>query len=197
MKPISIRTLLLATMAATGLSVVALRFWVGSGGALPASPWNLVLTLYAVALVLVALSAPGWRYKRAILERTRAISRSQSEQSSRAIVSDGETRTAAGNQASAGLRPKRVDPFYAVRVLVLAKAVAVTGAIFLGWHLGLLLHIWFSATAAPTPTASGAWGALGALLMMLAALLSEWIWRLPDDAGAVKGSAADGAVASG
>lgn len=194
MRPISIRNLVLATMAATGLSVVALRLWVGSGGALPASPTNLVLTLYAVALVLVALSAPGWRYKRAVLDRAKNASQGRASGSEATEAAPPVSGLAANR---AGLRPKRVDPFYAVRVLVLAKAVAVTGAIFLGWHLGLLLHIWFSATLAPAPSASGAWGALGALLMILAALLSEWIWRLPDDVDTVKGAAADGAVAPG
>lgn len=182
-------------MASSGLTVVALRLWVGSGGSLPVSPPNLILTLFAVALVLLLLSIPGWRYKKALLELAKNnIAADRSAQKLKP-GSDGDDSKLSNAGA---LRPKRVDPFYAVRVLVLAKAVAITGAIFLGWHLGLLLHIWFSGTNAASTATAALWGVLGSLSMIAAALLSEWIWRLPDAAkgGQAKGSAADGAVAA-
>jgi hypothetical protein len=74
---------------------------------------------------------------------------------------------------------ERPNPFYAVRVLVLARAIILTAAGFLGWHLGGLIWL-FSFSNAPsqlvTPTLIGL---IGSLLMLLAGSLSEFNCRAP------------------
>ena len=74
---------------------------------------------------------------------------------------------------------ERPNPFYAVRVLVLARAISLTAAGFLGWHLGGLIWL-FTFSNAPsqlvTPTLLAV---LGSFLMLLAGYLAEFNCRAP------------------
>ena len=40
-----------------------------------------------------------------------------------------------------GIRPERPNPFYAVRVLILARASVLAGALFAGWHVGVIIWL--------------------------------------------------------
>ena len=151
MKPTKASQVLLIIFGVTVLSFLAVRLLVANGMPIPASPTNLLVTLGAIAVILLGLSVPIWRYKAAL------------------------------TKYSKGPRPKRVDPFYAVRVLLLAKASAITGSGFVGWHLGAMiaqLSLPVSFTAA---LLQNSFGLVASLVLTVAAIVAEQICRLPDE----------------
>ena len=151
MKPTKASVVLVIVFGVTVLSFLAVRLLVANGVAVPASPTNLLVTLGAIALILLGLSFPIWRYKASVTQYTK------------------------------GPRPKRVDPFYAVRVLLLAKASSITGSGFVGWHLGAMiaqLSLPVSFTAA---LVQNSFGLVASLVLTVAAIVSEQICRLPDE----------------
>ncbi len=78
-----------------------------------------------------------------------------------------------------GKTSSRPNPFYAVRVLLFARAAQITASGFLGWQLGL--GVWLVAF---TPSALGQEILIAAVLCfggLLSALLAEWNCRAPKD----------------
>ena len=153
MKPTKTSSVIAVIFGLSVVSFLTVRLMVSNGMAIPTSPTNLLLALAFIAVVLLALSIPIWRYKVAL------------------------------TQYKTGTRPKRVDPFYAVRVVLLAKASAVTGSGFVGWHIGALvaqLSLPVSFTAA---LLQNSFGLVASLVLMAAAIISEQICRLPEDPG--------------
>lgn len=151
MKPTKASHVFVVVLAISVTSFLAVRLMVSNGLAIPASPTNLLVTLAAIAVILLGLSVPIWRYKASL------------------------------TQYSKGPRPKRVDPFYAVRVLLLAKASALTGSGFIGWHLGAMiaqLSLPVSFTAA---LLQNSLGLVASMVLTVAAIVSEQICRLPDE----------------
>lgn len=75
-----------------------------------------------------------------------------------------------------------LDPFYAVRVAVLAKASALTGAILLGAGVGILI-ILFGRPVLPDWSLLIPAVGLGvcSLLLVIAGLIAEWMCVLPPD----------------
>lgn len=77
---------------------------------------------------------------------------------------------------------RRIDPFYALRVVVLAKSSAVAGALLAGAAAGILLYL---VTRAVVPLGSSlAAGAtvVAAVLLLVAGLVAEhWCALPPDD----------------
>ena len=88
---------------------------------------------------------------------------------------------------SANKPVKRVNPFYAVRLVVLAKANTIAAAIFAGWHVGL---VWLQATA-PVVT-EAIWqnvaGLIGSLAMLIAGIVVEKACRIKDDGNGAIGN---------
>jgi hypothetical protein len=151
MKPTKASHVFVVVLAISVTAFLAVRLMVSNGMAIPASPTNLLVTLAAIAVILLGLSVPIWRYKASL------------------------------TQYSKGPRPKRVDPFYAVRVLLLAKASALTGSGFIGWHLGAMiaqLSLPVSFTAA---LLQNSLGLVASMVLTVAAIVSEQICRLPDE----------------
>jgi hypothetical protein len=151
MKPTKASVVLVILFGVTVVSFLAVRLLVANGMAVPASPTNLLVTLAAITLILLGLTIPIWRYKASLTQYTK------------------------------GPRPKRVDPFYAVRVVLLAKASAITGSGFVGWHLGAMiaqLSLPVSFTAA---LLQNSFGLVASVVLTVAALVSEQICRLPDE----------------
>ena len=151
MKPTKMSVVLVIVFGVTVLSFLAVRLLVANGMAVPASPTNLLVTLAAIAVILLALTIPIWRYKASLTQYTK------------------------------GPRPKRVDPFYAVRVVLLAKASAITGSGFVGWHLGAMiaqLSLPVSFTAA---LLQNSFGLVASVVLTIAAIVAEQICRLPDE----------------
>jgi hypothetical protein len=76
---------------------------------------------------------------------------------------------------------KRPDPLLSFRLLVLARAVMITGLGFLGWHIGQLVWLWLFSIA-PTGLVQPTLVGVGAsLLMYLGGLGAEYNCRLPKD----------------
>jgi hypothetical protein len=151
MKPTKLSVVLVIFFGVTVVSFLAVRLLVANGMAVPASPTNLLVTLAAIAVILLALTIPIWRYKASLTQYTK------------------------------GPRPKRVDPFYAVRVVLLAKASAITGSGFVGWHLGAMiaqLSLPVSFTAA---LLQNSFGLVASVVLTVAAIVAEQICRLPDE----------------
>ena len=88
---------------------------------------------------------------------------------------------------ASGVAAKRVNPFYAVRLVLLAKAIAIAASLFTGWHIGL---VWFQATAPVISTAiwQNVAGLVGSLVMLLAGILVEKACRIKDDGNGTIGS---------
>lgn len=151
MKSTKISQLLSIIFAISIVSFLTVRLLVANGAAIPASPTNLLITLPAIAAIVFALTIPIWRYKASL------------------------------KQSPSGQRPKRVDPFYAVRVLLLSKASALAGSVFAGWHLGALvaqLSLPVSFTSALVPNS---FGLAASLILTVAGTIAEQICRLPED----------------
>ena len=85
---------------------------------------------------------------------------------------------------------RRVDPFYATRVVLIAKASAVTGAILGGAGIGVLIEL----LSRPVSAASTVWGAVAmlvaAILVLVGGLIAEsWCAVPPEDDEKPQGSA--------
>ncbi|WP_309621210.1 DUF3180 family protein [Salinibacterium sp.] len=85
-------------------------------------------------------------------------------------------------KVSRGVAHARVDPFYATRVVMLAKASSLGGAILGGAGIsivGFLLSR--SVVAAPGAVTMSVTSAAGALLLLVAGLVAEHMCALPPD----------------
>ncbi|MEN9753482.1 MAG: hypothetical protein RL670_1173 [Actinomycetota bacterium] len=160
--------MLVAVAAAVAVVVaIGMRIAVSAGLAIPELPKSLLVTLPSIAIVLGALGIPMFRYHKGLRDLL-------------------EKKTQ--------VRPKRPDPFYAVRVLLLSKAAAISGALFTGVSLGLIATQLTAPVLVWSSIGFNIVGAAGALLMVIVALLVERACRLPDD-GAAGNEAADSEAA--
>jgi len=127
------------------------------------APTSLALTMPAIAILLVAMAWPLVRYRRAINAAVKA-------------------KTAGANTASQAGNPiKRVDPFYAVRVLLLAKASALTASTILGWQLGVLIYLLSRPAQVVESLTRTTAAAVGSAILLTVALVVEHFCRLPND----------------
>lgn len=151
-------TLVIAAVATAVLGGLFGIYQVNHGHSLPVANINAVFTMPAVALVLALLALPVYRYRKAILKFAKP--------------NGGGTR--------ASHRPHPLNPFYAVRVLLLAKSTSVAAAALGGWHAGLVVL----QLSTPIIT-SGIWNNVfalaGCVAAMAVALAVEQICKLPDN----------------
>lgn len=84
-------------------------------------------------------------------------------------------------------QPKRVPPFYAIRVVVLAKATSIAGALFLGWHLGVLAAQLTRPEPRLAPTITGL---IAAAITTAAGIVVEHLFRIPPDQTDAEGNPA-------
>lgn len=148
--------LALATAAGYGYSIWA----VNNGKALPISGITLAISIIVVAVILISLAIPIWRYKRNLKKAAVAL-----EQNPTAKVN----------------KPMPVDPFYAVRVLLLAKAGAVTASLLGGWHIGVLIKQYTAPVVVPGSTGTNMAAGICSLILLAVSFLVEWMCRLPSD----------------
>jgi hypothetical protein len=82
-----------------------------------------------------------------------------------------------------GDRTKRVDPFYATRVVMLAKASSLGGALLAGGGLGIVGYLLSRSVLPATGSVTMAVGtAVGAIILLVAGLVAEhWCTIPPDD----------------
>ena len=159
LKPISLLNLLAWLISATTAGYLLPQLSIGSGGSIPISPWNIIVTLPLIGIVLVLMAIPMFKYRAALRE----IRKQSAKVSAQSLQ-----------------RPKRLNPFYAVRLVLLAKSIAISGAIFSGWHLGV---VWLQLTQpiVPTSTFQNALGLIGAIVMTVCAVIVERICKITDD----------------
>ena len=129
----------------------AIQIMVGNGLPAPAIAINVVLVQPAIALILFLSVIPMLRYRSALKK----------------FVDDK------------GPRPKPVDPIYAVRSVAFGKSVSLTGSIFVGWQLAVLVHQLLQ------PQSAGVLyvvlGLGGAISMTVVGLIVENLFRIPPD----------------
>ncbi|MFY8027375.1 MAG: DUF3180 domain-containing protein [Aquiluna sp.] len=117
------------------------------------SPASLLIVLPVIAIGIYVASYPIYRYRKK------------------------------AEKYESGPRPTRPNPFFAFRVLLVARAVALTGSLFAGWHAGQFLWL-ISFSVAPAglvlPTVLGL---LGSASMLSGGLLGEYNCRAPRDPG--------------
>ncbi|MFM6940065.1 MAG: DUF3180 domain-containing protein, partial [Rhodoluna sp.] len=121
MKPTKVLSLMGWAVSAATAGYLLSKIVSANGGAVPVTPVNLILTLVAISVILGSFAVPMLRYRRALTEQLKSAS---------------------------APRAKRLNPFYAFRLLILAKATAISGAIFAGWHIGV---IWLQLSSPVTP----------------------------------------------
>jgi hypothetical protein len=153
MKPTKVLTLIGWVIPAATAGYLFSRVITANGGQVPVAPVNLILTVLAIAVILFAFALPMLRYRRALAEQLKNTS---------------------------APRPKRLNPFYAVRLLLLSKASAIYGSLFAGWQVGV---IWMQLTS--PVTADSIWQNAGALIaaivLVVVGLIVERICRIKDD----------------
>ena len=144
-------------VSATTAGYLLPKFVVNAGGAIPISPLNIIITLPLIGVLLVLMAIPMFRYRKASMARSKD---------------------------SAKPRPMPMNPFYAVRLVLLAKAIAISGAIFSGWHIGV---VWLQLTSpiVPSSTLQNGLALLGAVVMTACAIIVERICRITDDGSEV------------
>lgn len=83
-----------------------------------------------------------------------------------------------------GNKPVRVDPLYATRVLALAKATVIVGALGFGAGLGIVLHLVSRPTVPPLVVfGSSVALMLTAALLVVGGIIAEQLCTLPPDDG--------------
>jgi hypothetical protein len=85
-------------------------------------------------------------------------------------------------RAVRGRSSRRIDPFQATRIVVLAKACSLSGALLTGAGLGILV---FLLTRDVLPSSNAilltALGTAGAVVLLVAGLVAEFFCTLPPD----------------
>ena len=151
MKPISplivVAWVLVSGIVGFGYSTFA----VNNGLEVPISGITLALSTALIAVILLGLSVPIWKYKRSI---TKALTTS---------------------------KPLPVNPFYAVRVLLLSKAAAITGAMLIGWHAGVLVKQFTAPVVVIDATTPNITALVAAVLLLIVGFIVEQVCKLPSD----------------
>lgn len=89
-------------------------------------------------------------------------------------------------KAAKGTAKTRVDPFFATRVVVLAKASSISGALLAGLGAGLALYL-LTRTVPPVGSIGFSIAMFaGAVVLMICGLVAEQMCKLPPDEGEEK-----------
>lgn len=85
-------------------------------------------------------------------------------------------------RVSRGVPNARIDPFYATRVLMLAKASSLSGALLGGGAIGIIGYL-LSRSVLPSTTSVAAAIATGvaAIVLLVAGLVAEHMCRIPPE----------------
>jgi hypothetical protein len=155
-KPISvigvISWVLISALGGFGYSNWALA----NGFHIPVSGVTLSVSVGIVAILLLVLVLPIWKYKRNL----KKVLDAKSTEVKKVLP---------------------VDPFYAVKVLLLARAAAVTASLFIGWHSGVLVKQFTSPVIAQEAIGPNLAAAIVSLLLLAVAFIVVEICKLPDD----------------
>lgn len=150
MKPISPLIIALWAIASAVIGFGYSQWAVNNGLEVPISTPTLGISISVIAIVLLVMVVPIWKYKRSLTK-----------------------------PSAVKLIP--VNPFYAVRVLLLAKAAAITSAVFLGWHAGVLVKQFTAPVVVADATTLNISAAATSVLLLVVAFVVEQICKLPND----------------
>jgi hypothetical protein len=75
---------------------------------------------------------------------------------------------------------KRLNPHYAFRVVALAKSGSVAGALFAGWHLGIML-VQLTLPAVSATVGYSIFGLITAVVTAVISVIVEYLFRIPPD----------------
>ena len=157
MKPTKATNLLITALVSGVAAYLLATYLVSRGQQLPVSGFNVMFTLPVASTLLASFAIPLIRYRREVLQLAKDAK--QTVQKTKPQI-------------------KRVDPFYAVRIVLLAKAISLASALFIGWHFGLLA-IQIAAPELTTGFYKNLGTLIGAVVALVIALVIEWICRIP------------------
>lgn len=167
LRPLWLLLILLAAGVAGMIATIALT---AAGLSSPVLPGSSIVTLAAVALIILCLGLVVWRDQRRLME-SRRRKEHQHQQTPRPA--------------------RRLHPLQAVRVAAAAQACAYAGALIAGWHIGIVLNLAPAAGwGTPNITASVTMS-VGGLTWVAVGFVVESMCRLPPDSGQDAGGAAD------
>lgn len=135
------------------LGLSLVQLLTGSGMAFPQSPWSMILILPLIGISVYLASLPIARYRKKL------------------------------ESYIEGPRPQRPNPFFAFRLLLIARATALTAALFAGWHLGAMLWLVSFSVAPAALTTPTALGIIGSIAMLIGGYLAEQNCKTPKDPG--------------
>lgn len=162
------------------LGLLAASAMAGAGYGAPVLPYSALITLIGVALIILTLGI----VVRRDMARLEAAARRERERRAQ--------KEAGGEQEPRQPTPaRRISPLFAVRVVAAAQAAAYAGAIILGWHAGILLHLAPQVGITTANAQSAVVMALGGLGWVIVGFIVEHLCRLPPDEGASAHSAAE------
>jgi len=165
-KPTRLLTLLGVVAIDGFVALMASDLFARQGRQVFIAPTSLSFTLPAIAVLLVAFAWPIVRYRREL---------------------------AAALKADKTKPVKRVDPFYAVRILLLAKASAVASSAIMGWQIGVLVYLLSRPAQAADGLTRTITAGVGAAILLATALVIERFCRLPNDGKGAESTGASGA----
>ena len=82
-------------------------------------------------------------------------------------------------RAVRGRLGRRIDPFYATRVVVLAKACSIAGALLAGVELGFIVELLFRGAPTSDTLLRLLAALVGAVLVLVGGLVAEYLCRVP------------------
>ena len=153
MKPISYRVFFGTTLGSVFMSINVVQLLAGFGQSFPQSPLTLIVTMPLIGLAVVIATWPIYRYRKAV---------------------EGH---------SSGPRPERPNPFYALRALVLSRATALAGAMFVGWHFGALIWLVVFSVAPAGPLLITSIAVVSSIAMLVSGLVGQNNCKAPRDGG--------------
>jgi hypothetical protein len=150
-KPISYRVFFGTTLGSVFLAINVVQLLAGFGQSFPQSPLSLIITMPLIGIAVVLATLPIYRYRKAVEEY------------------------------KSGPRPERPNPFYALRALLLSRATALAGTIFVGWHAGALIWLVVFSVAPPTPVMVTSIALVSSIVMLASGLIAQQNCRVPKD----------------
>lgn len=151
MKSTKVLNLVLAAAVGFAVNFVITKFAVANGSGVAIIPASLDVSLLAIAVIEILIAIPIFRFRRDLKKFVK-------------------------NKTSARIR--RVDSFYAVRVLALAKATSIFGALFFGFAAALVISQ-LLLPVIPDATIKNVIATFVSFVVVAVALLIERACRLP------------------
>ena len=156
MKPLRVLGLVIWGVLAIAVGFSYSNWAVSNGLRIPVSSYSLSISLGFICIVLIILVVPIWKYKKSL-------------------------KKALESKEKYINRSTPVDPFYAVRVLLLAKASALASAMFIGWHIGVLIKQFTSPVVVPEGAVPNVVAGIVSIVLLAVALIVIDICKLPGD----------------